>query len=289
MLDAPPSRGYLSGEFNPDRMRRASQTARLLLAAVAVLFAVTAPRAAAAQTRNVKEEAKRATATRQELENMAIEDESIAAQPQSSSSLRRERLADAQAIRTRLQQGDFQAGDRIVLRITGDPNVKPEDTVTVRPGGVIALNQMGEISVRGVLRSELAAHMRREIGRFVRNATVVTTPVVRLGMFGQLLRTGFFEFPSDMLLSEAIMRTGGPAQTADQHNVTIRRGSGETWGRQSVDIALQEGVTIEQLGLRGGDQLTMGEKGGLSATLILQYVMIGFQLVNMVILIQQRR
>ena len=289
MLDAPPSRGYLSGEFNPDRMRRASQTARLLLAAVAVLFAVTAPRAAAAQTRNVKEEAKRATATRQELENMAIEDESIAAQQQSSSSLRRERLADAQAIRTRLQQGDFQAGDRIVLRITGDPNVKPEDTVTVRPGGVIALNQMGEISVRGVLRSELAAHMRREIGRFVRNATVVTTPVVRLGMFGQLLRAGFFEFPSDMLLSEAIMRTGGPAQTADQHNVTIRRGSEETWGRQSVDIALQEGVTIEQLGLRGGDQLTMGEKGGLSATLILQYVMIGFQLVNMVILIQQRR
>ena len=289
MLDAPPSRGYLSGEFNPDRMRRASQTARLLLAAVAVLFAVTAPRAAAAQTRNVKEEAKRATATRLELENMAIEDESIAAQPQSSSSLRRERLADAQAIRTRLQQGDFQAGDRIVLRITGDPNVKPEDTVTVRPGGVIALNQMGEISVRGVLRSELAAHMRREIGRFVRNATVVTTPVVRLGMFGQLLRTGFFEFPSDMLLSEAIMRTGGPAQTADQHNVTIRRGSEETWGRQSVDIALQEGVTIEQLGLRGGDQLTMGEKGGTSLAVILQYVGFGLQLLNLVILLQQRR
>ena len=264
-------------------------TIRRILPALVWAFVALAPATSSAQGRNVRDEARRATATRDELENMAAEAEAIAAQPQSSAQMRRDKLADAQSIRTRLAQGDFQAGDRIVLRITGDPNVKPEDTVTVRPGGVLALNLIGEISVRGVLRSELAAHMRKEIGRFVRGATVQTTAVVRLGMFGSLQRTGFFEFPADILLSEAIMKSGGPNSQADQHNVTIRRGAEETWNRQAVDIALQEGVTIEQLGLRGGDQLMMGEKSQVSATLILQYVMIGFQLVQMALILQTRK
>ncbi|MBI2797616.1 MAG: hypothetical protein HYX65_13025 [Gemmatimonadetes bacterium] len=271
-------------------MTRVANHAKVLLPALALLLSLVTPAGpAGAQGSRIKEEWTMATATRDELEAKAIEAEQIAAMPQTPSQLRKDKLAVAQVIRTRLSQGDFQAGDRIVLRITGDPNVKPEDTVTVRPGSVLILPQMGEISLRGVLRAELLAHMRREIGRFVRGATVQTTPVVRLGMFGSLQRTGFFEFPADILLSEAIMKTGGPSAMADQHNVSIRRGAEETWNRQAVDIALQEGVTIEQLGLRGGDQLMMGERSQMSATLVLQYVMISFQIVNMVILLQQRR
>ena len=114
------------------------------------------------------------------------------------------------------------------------------------------------------------------------------TPVVRLGMFGSLLRTGFFEFPADLLLSEAIMKSGGPSAISDQHNVTIRRGAEETWGRQAVDIALQEGVSIEQLGLRGGDQLVMGEKSQMSATMVLQYVTMTLQVITLVMFFVRR-
>ena len=271
-------------------MTRAADPARILIAVLALSLSAVSPNPVGAQgAGRMKEEWTMATATRDELESKAIEAEQVAAMPQTPPQLRRDKLGFSQSIRTRLSQGDFQAGDRIVLRITGDPNVKPEDTVTVRPGSVLVMPLMGEISLRGVLRSELAAHMRKEIGRFVRGATVQTTPVVRLGMFGALMRTGFFEFPADILLSEAIMKTGGPTAQADQHNVSIRRGADETWNRAAVDIALQEGVTIEQLGLRGGDQLMMGERSQLSATLFLQYVLIGFQLVNIVILLQQRR
>lgn len=254
---------------------------RPLIAAILVAVSLLAPAPAAGQVRNVRLEARRATASRDELENVAVEAEQIAVQAQTTPATRREKLAEAQAIRARLTAGDFQAGDRIVLRVTGDPNVKPEDTVIVRAGSTISLGGIGELPLRGVLRSELAAHLRKEIARFVRGATVQVTPVVRLGVFGPVAKPGFYEFSSEMLLSEAIMRTGGPMPLADQHNITLHRGSEETWGRQAVDIALQEGVTVEQLGLRGGDELVVGEKSSITIQSLLQYVSIVLQVVNL--------
>lgn len=236
----------------------------------------------------VREEARRATATRDELEAMAREAEQIAAMPQTGASLSRDKLADAQSLRLRLANGDFQAGDRIVLRITGDQNFKPEDTLAVRTGTVLVIQGLGEISLRGVLRSELSVYMKREVTRFVRSATVTATSVVRLGIAGPVIRPGFYEFGAEMLLSDAIMKIGGPGGTADLHNIVIQRGPEEAWGRNAIDVALQEGISIEQLGLKSGDQMIIGEKNPLSAQLVLQYVMLGFQIVNIILLIQTR-
>jgi protein involved in polysaccharide export with SLBB domain len=250
----------------------------LLLAAVA--------RPAAAQ--NPRDQAKQATATRDELENMALEAEQIAAAPGSPEKLRREKLAAAASIRERLRNGDFQTGDRIVLKMTGDPNFPPIDTVTVRTGSVLQIDRLGEISLRGVLRAELSAHMKREVTKIVRGATVQANSVIRLGTFGQVGQPGFYEFPSEGLMSEVLNRARLPAD-ADQHNITISRGGTEIWSRQAVDVALQEGISLEQLGLRNGDQIMVGQKRDVSAQIVLQYFMIGFQLVNTILIISTRR
>ena len=238
--------------------------------------------------RSVREEARRATATREELENQAIEAEQIASAPGSPEKLRREKLADAATLRERLRTGDFQPGDRIVLRISGDPSFPPVDTVTVRAGGTVLVDKLGDIPIRGVLRSELATHMRREITKLVRGATVQATSVVRLGTFGQVAKPGFYEFPSEATLAEVLNRAG-LTPDADQHNVTVSRGGADIWTRAAVDAALQEGISIEQLGLRGGDQVMIGQKRDMSAQIVLQYFVIGFQILNMALIISTRR
>ncbi len=254
----------------------------------AACLALLAPAFPLDAQRSVREEARRATATREELENMAIEAEQIAANQGTPEKLRREKLTDASGIRERLRVGDFQVGDRIVLRLSGDPSFPAIDTAVVRAGGVVQISTLGEVPIRGVLRSELAAHMRREVGRFVRGATVQTTSVVRLGVFGTSVgRPGFYEFASEGLLSEVLMKAGLAAD-ADQHNVVVARGGSDIWERQAVDVALQEGISIDQLGLRGGDQIMVGTKTQLNSQTILQYFMIGFQIVNLVLIIQTR-
>ena len=254
---------------------------------VVILSAISSDRVGA--QRSVRDEARRATATREELEARASEDEQVAAAAGVSERTRRERLADARFIRERLREGDFQVGDRIVLRLSGDANLQPIDTVTIRSGGVIQLANVAEISVRGVLRSELLAHMKREVSRYVRAATVQATSVMRLGVFGAVGRPGFYEYPAEALLSEVLMKAGGPAPDADQHNLTIQRGGGDIWARQEVDVALQEGVSVEQMALRNGDQILVGQRRDMSAQVVLQYFMIGFQIVNMALIISTRR
>ena len=109
-----------------------------------------------------------------------------------------------------------------------------------------------------------------------------------LGVAGPVQRPGFLEFASEMLLSDAIMKIGGPVLNADLHNIVIQRGTEEAWGRNAIDVALQEGISIEQLGLKSGDQMIIGEKNPVNAQMILQYFMIGFQIINMVLIIQTR-
>jgi protein involved in polysaccharide export with SLBB domain len=260
---------------------------QLLVRLLVLLSAITvfSPAVASAQVRSVRDEARRATASRAELEAFASEAEMIASQPGVSAQARRDKLAEASAIRQRLSGGDFQVGDRIFLRITGDPSAPPQDTVTVRTGAVIQVNQqIGEISLRGVLRSELGPHMQREISRFIRGVTVQAVPVVRLGVFGPVGRPGFYDFSSEVLISEAIMKAGGPMQTADTHNMTIRRGTTETWSRQAVDIALQEGISIEQLGLRNGDEMQIGDNSSNRWQVLLQVMQISLQVVSIVLI-----
>ena len=264
-------------------VRRRARRAIVSLFAIAALF----PIGAGAQAPNIREEARRATAPRAELEAIASSMEQMASQPGAAASTRA-KLAEARAIRDRLSTGDFQPGDRIVLRLTGDPTLQPVDTLVVRAGQSVVITGIGEVSLRGVLRAELADYMTREVKRFVRAATVTTTAVTRLALFGAFLRPGFYEYPSELLLSEVIMRSGGVNSLADQHKFGIWRGGAKLWGSEAVDAALQEGISVEQMGLRGGDELRVDESRQTNSQTVLQIFMMVFQVVNLAVLISRR-
>jgi protein involved in polysaccharide export with SLBB domain len=164
----------------------------------------------------------------------------------------------AAALRVRLRDGDFQAGDRVALQIEG--NVSLYDTVAVAAGSKIELKDIGEIPLKGVLRSELQDHMAKQIARYIRDARVKATPLVRLSVLGPVGKPGFYFMPSDIPVTEAIMRAGGPAGTADLRKTVIRRGTEELYDSRNTQTALDEGRTLDQLSLRDGDSIEVGEK-----------------------------
>jgi protein involved in polysaccharide export with SLBB domain len=164
----------------------------------------------------------------------------------------------AAALRVRLRDGDFQAGDRIALQIEG--NVSLYDTAAVAAGSKIDLKDIGEIPLNGVLRSELQDHMSKQIARYIRDARVKATPLVRVSVLGPVGKPGFYFMPSDIPVTEAIMRAGGPAGTADLRKTAIRRGTEELYDSRNTQTALDEGRTLDQLSLRDGDSIEVGEK-----------------------------
>ena len=164
----------------------------------------------------------------------------------------------ASELRTRLREGDFRPGDRV--RLVLDGSVTQDDTLPVIAGSKILVKDIGEIALAGVLRSELQAHLTKELGRYIKDVRIRATPLLRLSVLGPVGKPGFFYMPTDIALSEAIMRAGGPGGNADLNKSVIRRNTAELYDSRNTRSALNEGLTLDQLSLRDGDSIEVGEK-----------------------------
>jgi protein involved in polysaccharide export with SLBB domain len=214
------------------------------LAAMAVLGATTDAAAQATAPTTTPAAGVSLTATRADLE---------AALQQSGIS-----KAQAAAIRTRLRDGDLLPGDRVALMVEGEEALT--DTFIVRPTRTLTLPSIPEeISVKGVLRSELDAHMTREIGKYIRDPRVEAIALIRVAVMGQVAQPGFYNLPPETIASDVVMLAGGPSGSADLRKTVIRRNGVEVASKDDVAAALDKGVSIDQMNLQGGDEVVVGK------------------------------
>ena len=178
--------------------------------------------------------------------------------------------ARASELRTRLQEGDFHPGDRIGLVIEG--SVTQSDTIPVIAGSKINLKDIGDVSLAGVLRSELQEKMAATISKYIKEARVRATPLVRLSFLGPVGKPGYYFMPPDIPLSDAIMRAGGPGGNADLKKTVIRRGLKELYDSRNTRSALDRGLTLDQLSLRDGDSIELGSESKRGFAQIASYI-----------------
>lgn len=232
---------------------------------IAFLFAA-AP--ATAQSNN-PQPSRNAQASREELMILAADAERQAASG-GNEEARQQKLLEATELRERLRDGDFQVGDRIVLSVHGDSALT--DTFVVRAGRTLSLPNVSEVSLAGVLRSELQAFLSKEIARYVREPVVQTSSLIRLAVLGEVIRPGFYAVGSDVLVTDVIMLAGGPNSAADLRKVSVRRGAREVWTSDRIHAAMTQGTTLDQLNLRAGDELVIGERKRRGFGSVLQVV-----------------
>ena len=250
-------------------------------------LALTIPSAPASAQSNQNDPVRRNEVTRRELESLAVVHEQGAAAQGLSASERESRRQRAAAIRERLSEGDFRVGDRLVVSVEGAE--RPfRDTVTVREGQVISLPGTPDISLRGVLRSELEEHLTRELQRYVRAPVVRSTSVVRLTVLGAIGRPGFYSVASDNLVSEVVMRAGGPQRSASFEKSKVRRGDRVIVDGDALQAAIREGRTLDQLGVRDGDELVIEEKRQIRWESVVRIVSLSLSLTYLIIRLSNR-
>lgn len=196
--------------------------------------------------------------TRSELEALVERYEIAAASTGYSSELRQRARAEADLVRRRLAEGEFQVGDRIVLFVRGEQ--RWSDTLMVEPGRAVSLQDIGAISLQGILRSELEPHMHAELSRHVRDPVVRAESLIRLAVLGEVGRPGFTVLAASMLFEDAVMAVGGPTRTADLDRLRIERGERILWEKNELRDALAAGRTLDQLGLQAGDRIVVPTK-----------------------------
>lgn len=232
-------------------LRLPRRFAVVLLAACATALA---PRGMAAQV-PMEFSPESAELTRAELNQLLEQYERALVSPAYSDRIKVSLQAAAARVRTRLEQGDFQAGDRIFLNVAGQPQLP--DTVAVDPGPEISLPTFGEISLQGVLRSELGDRIAEELATMIRDPDVTARSLLRLSVEGAVGNPGFFVFPADVLVSDVIMLAGGPASSADLEQLRIERSNRTVYGGQELQTAIVAGRTLDQLSLQAGDRFVV--------------------------------
>ena len=208
-----------------------------------------------------------ALASRAELEALATSLERQA-DTTSSPDAKNATLDRVRLVRARLTDGDFRPGDRIYLTVSGPMPVV--DTVSVRAGDSVTVKGITDVSLHGVLRAELEPTLNAAVAKLVRGETVKAGPLLWLAVLGGVTKPGFYAMAPDVLLGDALMRAGGPGGTTDLTRTVIQRNGTELYGRQYVNNALSQGVTLDQLALRSGDQIIVGEKKPKNMTAVLQ-------------------
>lgn len=229
----------------------------LLPTALLVGFLVLIPGGAASQS-PAQMDPGRLELTRADLTRLLGELEEVAASPAYGSGIRERARQDMEAVQERLAQGDFRAGDRVVLAVDGRPELS--DTLIVEPGPRITIPSLGPVELEGVLRSELRSHLTTELGRYFRDPSVQAESLIRISIQGMVMNPGFYTVPANVLLSDALMAAGGPDRAADLDELRIERSGDVLWEGEILQEMLVAGRTLDQLNLRAGDQVVLPEQ-----------------------------
>lgn len=167
---------------------------------------------------------------------------------------------DRQAIEHRLQEGDFQEGDRVLVSVSGEKALT--DTFTVRAGPVLALPDMAPLPMRGVLRSEIEERLTAHVRQYIREPAVTVQPLLRIGILGAVARPGYYSVPADQPLGDMLGVAGGLTADGNLAKTSVSRGGAEYWPRKDVRLALASGQSLDQMGFQGGDEIQVGRRGG---------------------------
>jgi len=163
--------------------------------------------------------------------------------------------AEVAALRRRLTDGDFQMGDRVLLHVEGEAELS--DTFTVGADRDLTLAGIGAVSLRGVLRSELEAALTAEIGRFVRAPAVRASALILVSVTGEVVTPGFYPMPVNALVADVVMAAGGGSRDARLKALRVERDGTTLWNSALVAQAIGQGRTLDELGLRSGDQFVV--------------------------------
>jgi protein involved in polysaccharide export with SLBB domain len=216
-----------------------------------------------AQTRQDWETA-RLHATRAQLEEKLRLYEQGANTEGYSEHVRAPARQEAELIRQRLAEGDFQVGDQINLTVSGMPQLT--GTFTVSEGRILLLPDVGTIQLGGLLRSELQQGITEQLRKYIRDPEVFVKSNIRLSVWGAVGAPGYLVVPSDALLVDVLTQAGQPTAVAEQDEIEIKRDGDVIWEDEPLEEAIVQGRTIDQMNLRAGDRIEVpgsAQKGSL--------------------------
>jgi len=185
-------------------------------------------------------------------------------------------LAPAQTRATGKTSGDFAAGDGVRVKVWRDVSVTSQSDIgslglsgdfLIDNRGYVLLPIIGEMRAVGHTRRNLSLAIEDSLN--IRAARVMCSPLIRVTLLGAVNKPGSYLIEPRESLWNLIAEAGGPGNNIDLKKIYVERG-GETVIK-GLREAFEQAHSLEQLGVRSGDQIYVPGKSNFSIRTVVDY------------------
>ncbi len=202
-------------------------------------------------------------------------------------------LAPAQTRSTSKSTGDFSPGDGVRIKVWRDVSVSGQgdfgglglnDDFLIDNRGYVLLPILGEIRAVGHTRRSLARAIEDSLS--IRAARIMCLPLIRVTLLGAVNKPGSYLIEARESLWSLINEAGGPANNVDLKKLYIERG-GEVVNN-NLREAFEQAHSLEQLGVRSGDQIYVPGISRFNFRAVVDYVTLSASFVLLYLQIKDR-
>jgi protein involved in polysaccharide export with SLBB domain len=204
-------------------------------------------------------------ASRAELQELLKRLEETSKSETYSEGIRQKALEQAALVKKRLEEGDMQFNDGITIDVKGAPHEALTNSYGVSAERKILVPKVGEISVAGVLRSELETYLTSEFSKSLKGFTLTVRMPIRLEIAGAVVKEGPAYVPPELSLLEVITLptiAGGVKPEGVIENLRVLRDGKVVLDGKEWELARTEKRSLEDLGLRTGDVVQVPTRAG---------------------------
>ncbi len=128
----------------------------------------------------------------------------------------------------------------------------------IQENGYVSLPYLGEIKVANRNIDSIKQEIHNKYSNIYRNPELTILPVVRVNIFGEVFKPGYYYATGTDKLTDLIAMAGGPTPDAKVSNITLTRNGKEI----SIDgeKIIESGNKDNDIGLQSGDQVYVPRK-----------------------------
>ena len=163
-------------------------------------------------------------------------------------------------IAARASSAHVRAGDRVSMRVFGEPGLS--DIATVDEMGRVVLPRIGVIQADAFSIAALRDTVRARVSLHVRDAAVEVSVLRRVIVSGEVGRPGVYHVELTSSIGEVIAQAGGLRESASSSKVYIIRDGAR------ISVPAWESVEAAAFDLASGDRVVVGRKSWLALNVI---------------------
>ena len=113
---------------------------------------------------------------------------------------------------------------------------------------------LGDFQVTNLTVAQLRDRIRQGLDSLFKNPFVAVFPLFRIAVLGEVQHPGLYTVDPTLSVIDVVALAGGATQYGNLHKIRLLRGGGEQ------QVSFGQGRTLQEIGIRSGDQILVARK-----------------------------